>query len=73
MQHKQEASLHRHVTMTNSKLITLLHYSGWFELEAGQDSVPTQNCSAERWLLSLHVPWRLLPATDIQENRASNY
>lgn len=43
MQPRQEASLYRHITMTNDKLLVLLHYSGYFQLEAVQGTVPTLN------------------------------
>lgn len=43
MQPKQEASLHRYVILTNDKLPIFLHYTGYFQLEAVQGTVPTRN------------------------------
>lgn len=70
----RETSPYRHVTTAYVKPIILLHYSGYFELKAGQDSVPTPKRSAERSLLYAYVHQRLFPAVDIQEKRRmSNY
>lgn len=56
MQTKQEASLYRHITMTNDKLPIQLHYTGYSQLAAAQGTVPTPNQCRKGALVPVSPP-----------------